>query len=240
MATITSRQIEGAFALAGDVYDGKVSSGVAAKRLHHEAGLNTSTARDFIAQFRRMLRGEVFKRSQSAEALAYFLPKILQTRGRAAAELALSATWKHIAYYESLDGTNLNKLRAVATDFETSLPGTISVGVHEASFAAAVVRSQRDSEAARQARLIKANPVPTRQVVTASVFRRNPDVVAAVLARAKGLCEDCKNPAPFARLSDGTPYLEVHHLKQLAQDGHDTVGNAVAPCPNCHRKAHHG
>jgi len=38
----------------------------------------------------------------------------------------------------------------------------------------------------------------------------------------------------------GTPYLEVHHRVPLAENGEDTVENAVAICPNCHRKAHDG
>jgi 5-methylcytosine-specific restriction protein A len=72
------------------------------------------------------------------------------------------------------------------------------------------------------------------------VFARNPDVVAEVLERAGGRCEYCGCPAPFTKRSNGMPYLEVHHKIQLAHDGEDTVSNAVALCPNCHRKAHYG
>ncbi|SFB88291.1 HNH endonuclease [Marinospirillum celere] len=50
----------------------------------------------------------------------------------------------------------------------------------------------------------------------------------------------CGTPAPFNRKSDGTPYLEVHHKTPLALGGEDTVENAIALCPNCHRKAHYG
>uniref|UniRef100_UPI003D06D395 HNH endonuclease n=1 Tax=Alcaligenes faecalis TaxID=511 RepID=UPI003D06D395 len=64
--------------------------------------------------------------------------------------------------------------------------------------------------------------------------------MAEVLERASGSCEACKEPAPFKRKSDGTPYLEVHHRIQLAHGGEDTVENAIALCPNCHRKAHFG
>ena len=32
--------------------------------------------------------------------------------------------------------------------------------------------------------------------------------------------------------------MEVHHIKQLAKGGEDTLRNAVALCPNCHRKMH--
>lgn len=69
---------------------------------------------------------------------------------------------------------------------------------------------------------------------------RNRYVVAAVLKRAKGKCEGCKKLAPFKRKTTGRPYLEVHHKKQLSKGGDDTTKNAIALCPNCHRKAHYG
>ncbi len=52
-----------------------------------------------------------------------------------------------------------------------------------------------------------------------------------------GQCQLCNEPAPFSRPS-GEPYLEVHHVVWLARGGEDSVANAVALCPNCHRKMH--
>lgn len=92
----------------------------------------------------------------------------------------------------------------------------------------------------RKARLTSATRLPRRIEVTTTVFDRNPDVVAEVLSRAKGVCDKCNKPAPFYRRTDGTPYLEVHHLIHLAVGGEDTVENAVALCPNCHREKHYG
>ena len=37
----------------------------------------------------------------------------------------------------------------------------------------------------------------------------------------------------------GSPYLEVHHVKTLAEGGPDTPNNTVAICPNCHSALHH-
>ncbi|MDP2165535.1 MAG: HNH endonuclease signature motif containing protein [Hydrogenophaga sp.] len=61
-----------------------------------------------------------------------------------------------------------------------------------------------------------------------------------VLRRASGVCEQCNQGAPFFRLTDGTPYLEVHHRVRLSQGGADSVENAIAVCPNCHRSYHYG
>ncbi len=81
---------------------------------------------------------------------------------------------------------------------------------------------------------------PDAYEVKTMAFKRNADVIAEVLVRANGVCEKCVKEAPFKRASDGTPYLEVHHIKRLADGGEDTVENAIAVCPNCHRELHYG
>lgn len=92
----------------------------------------------------------------------------------------------------------------------------------------------------RLARLRNAPKKPLSVQTVATTYMRNADVIAEVLDRAAGKCESCFQPAPFVRKSDGTPYLEVHHIVQLAHGGDDTVENAIAVCPNCHRRKHFG
>jgi 5-methylcytosine-specific restriction endonuclease McrA len=92
----------------------------------------------------------------------------------------------------------------------------------------------------RRLRLAKASPFPKRRTVVTSVFERNNDVIAEVLYQAKGICQGCGAKAPFYRRSNNAPYLEVHHRVRLADGGEDTVENAIALCPNCHRQRHYG
>jgi 5-methylcytosine-specific restriction enzyme A len=108
-------------------------------------------------------------------------------------------------------------------------------------FEAAVRKSLKDP-AGRQQRRQQHQSNPVKKFVIVAVFDRNPDVVAEVLERAAGFCEDkeCRRAAPFKRRTDRTPYIEVHHRVPLAEGGPDTVENAIALCPNCHRKAHYG
>lgn len=73
---------------------------------------------------------------------------------------------------------------------------------------------------------------------TTKLFKRSPAVVAYVLKKANGTCEACFSPAPFS-VDDGSCFLEVHHVTPLSAGGPDTVDNAVAVCPNCHRAFHH-
>jgi len=69
-------------------------------------------------------------------------------------------------------------------------------------------------------------------------FVRSGSVRERVLALADGRCDACDELAPFNG-ADDQPFLEIHHVRPLAQQGSDTVGNAVALCPNCHREVHH-
>ena len=79
--------------------------------------------------------------------------------------------------------------------------------------------------------------LPPRTNTTTSSFLRDTNVKEWVQTNAGGICEGCGNPAPFV-LEDGTPFLEVHHVRYLADGGSDKVTNTVALCPNCHRRAH--
>jgi 5-methylcytosine-specific restriction enzyme A len=79
-------------------------------------------------------------------------------------------------------------------------------------------------------------PKHTREIVR---YGRKAEVAAWVLAASKDACESCEKPAPFMK-NNGEPYLEVHHLRRLADGGSDKGTNAVAVCPNCHKELHFG
>lgn len=71
-----------------------------------------------------------------------------------------------------------------------------------------------------------------------SVKVRSEAIKIYALKRADGVCEACGKDAPF-NSKDG-PYLEVHHLKRIADGGPDLPQNVAALCPNCHRRIHFG
>lgn len=81
------------------------------------------------------------------------------------------------------------------------------------------------------------NPSKNQRQVT--VIERDKEVKAWVLNAAQGVCECCGKPSPFKN-TDGQPFLEVHHVRKLAENGTDKICNAVAICPNCHRELHYG
>lgn len=90
------------------------------------------------------------------------------------------------------------------------------------------------------AKALKARGKPKRVAITSQTFVRNLFVVQAALIRAKGMCEMPGCSAALFKRDDGRMYLEVHHITPLGEQGDDTLKNAAALCPHCHRQQHFG
>lgn len=86
--------------------------------------------------------------------------------------------------------------------------------------------------------LIKFDRIHAQKKLTqVEINQRSGKVRDIVKERAKGICQLCRKPAPFFG-KDGEPFLECHHIVWLSRGGADEINNAVALCPNCHRKMH--
>ena len=90
----------------------------------------------------------------------------------------------------------------------------------------------------RQLLSIRGGAVRKGQLSTSDYFMRSQLLRQYAKQRAAGACERCGGPAPFL-MATGQPFLEVHHILRLADDGPDEPKNVAALCPNCHRAAHH-
>ncbi len=240
MAHITKEQVVAACEMGRRVFAGELEIREAAETLHNSHGVNLASAHDFINDYRHLMNGNVFHRAMSAGAMHHFMSSILNTHGKDALLNAIKALRAHIEYWEGHYKTNAIKMRKVADEFQQFLDSPSTEDGYRRAFEREVEESLNDSQAKRRQRLALANPMPVKKVVETTIFVRNPDVVAEVLLRAGGYCERCKKRAPFLKAKDQTPYLEVHHKLQLADGGKDSVDNATALCPNCHRELHHG
>lgn len=71
-----------------------------------------------------------------------------------------------------------------------------------------------------------------------SGYRRDPAVRDYVIRRAQGKCEYCE--VRGFEMTDGSYYVEAHHVIALSAQGPDRVDNVIALCPEHHREAHYG
>jgi len=82
------------------------------------------------------------------------------------------------------------------------------------------------------------NKNPEKNIKEVVYIKRDPKVKAHLIKISNGICENCGEKA-FKKVSS-KPYLEIHHLIRLSDNGPDTIDNAVAVCANCHRQLHYG
>ena len=86
---------------------------------------------------------------------------------------------------------------------------------------------------------MKATRSPNVREARQVLYERSKAVKDYVLARANGICELTGEPAPF-KTKAGTPYLEVHHVRRLSDDGPDDPRWVAAITPTAHREIHYG
>ena len=82
-------------------------------------------------------------------------------------------------------------------------------------------------------------PSKPNLLVLTEYKNRSIEIKKYALLRADGQCENCGKDAPFVN-SNNIPFLEVHHIFSLSDEGPDHPINVAAICPNCHREAHYG
>jgi 5-methylcytosine-specific restriction enzyme A len=237
MPDITPTRFAASYELSKQVRVGEITEAEAVERLVSEHGMGFGSAYGYVRQLDLFLNGKTYTRTINDPATRYYLKRIGEDFGPTGLLSALTAIRGHVAYYEA-KASRRPGLRTILAEFETSPNALEALSANE--FEAEVQSSLALSSGDRSKFLPPKGSKPTTKLVATITYVRNPHVVAAARVRAKGICERCKQPAPFIRKLDGTPFLEVHHKHKLADGGDDTLENAEALCPNCHRKAHYG
>ena len=69
-------------------------------------------------------------------------------------------------------------------------------------------------------------------------YARDENVRRSVIRRANGKCEFCGRQG--FKKTDGSPYIETHHIIALAHEGADRESNVIGLCAEHHREAHFG
>lgn len=196
------------------------------------------TANAYLNCYPHLRRGTPWKATVAVHAIRAILETIASV-GANNLLTALQSVKGHLDYFAGR-GKNLIALQALLQEFQTRLAVSAQISHPDLDLENRVRKASADDAVLRRQRLAVATTKPKRTVRIVHDYYRNADVIVEVLNRAQGACEGCGEPAPFNRRSNGTAYLEVHHIVRLADDGNDTVENAIALCPNCHRRKHFG
>lgn len=236
-ATVTTEVFAAAYKAARQVLEGKAKLTDAQKTVAAEFGIAERTASGYIGCFLAMRRGRTFKTIVSADGLRFMLDRIAEG-GPGDLMTALQSVMSHITYLQEITGSEPG-LRRIHAEFVGRLREMATFDEVSLLLDDQVTKALADAPKSRAQRLRQAPTIPEQQIVLTRIFKRNPDVIAEALLLANGMCQGCNKVAPFLR-ADGRPYLEVHHRQPLGEGGADTIENAIALCPNCHRERHYG
>lgn len=237
---ITDEQVHAAYALSKQVLHGEIATSAAVTALTEQHGMNPGSAQAYVSTLQHIFAGREYRRTVNAYATRYFLDCIFRDFGNEGLSRAIESLKKHANYYASTGKSSLPSIRKLITEYSARTEPGPTAEDYRLMFHEQTAASLADGSEERQRRLRSAPKIPRVVTLTTQIFERNPDVVAEVLYRAAGVCGRCRRQAPFRRARDQSPYLEVHHVVQLAHGGEDTIENAIALCPNCHREAHYG
>lgn len=117
---ITQTMIHEAYAQAHAVYSGDTPVGEAVSALR-ALGMHPGSARDYVNNFQKMMKGEVFKRTMNSAAIRYYLENILNDEGKAILKKAVSSVRQHVEYYEKFSNGKLRKIHVIIEEFEALL-----------------------------------------------------------------------------------------------------------------------
>lgn len=170
----------------------------------------------------------------------HYYAELAHRFGRSAG--AFEYRMQNISYVLSLHGRSWVPGLKPAKNVGANVAAKIERFIAEIEGQSAVPVAEFEIEVREAKKRVRTRPqgrqCPESKSVVVTQYVRDPAVVAWVLAEAKGICECCLELAPF-QTTDG-PYLEVHHVRRLADRGSDMTSNAIAICPNCHRRIHYG
>ncbi|MBB5400560.1 HNH endonuclease [Paraburkholderia youngii] len=236
--TVPPQLFEDGYIAAQEVLAGRATAAAVRARLIEQFGLAARTVDGYWQCHIALLKGTKFRHTLQADGWRFNLTKFSEM-GPVALMTALETFMEHIVYLKMKTGGNEPGLHRVHEEFVRVIQTAAVFNAAGIELDGQVVEAMAEPADVRSTRLRQASMRPEQQLVLSRVFKRNPYVIAEVLLRAAGICESCRGPAPFTR-ADGRPYLEVHHLIRLADGGDDTIENAIAVCPNCHRERHFG
>lgn len=221
---ITKQMSEASYDYAQKVYNGQIERNDALDYLAKVLGMNRNSAADHINNFKYMIEGKRYARTNNEYTTDYFLERIYSDYGRNKLGAALTAVSDHLKYYEALRQTTLHGIRKVYAKHLTIFNTPAS--------------TLYPDELPTSGRLFEG----IKKQVTVNSFERNPKARQECISHFGTDCSVCGFSFRKIYGSIGADFIHVHHLTQLAKIGEKYEINPIQDlrpvCPNCHSMLH--
>jgi len=224
MKKITKEMTEAAYGYSKKVYNGQIERNVALDYLETTLGMNRNSAADLINNFKYMMEGTKYSRTNNEYTTDYFLKNIYSDYGRQKLKTALYAVSEHLKYYEALRHTILHGIRKI---YDAHL---------------AVLNESDDSLYPDEIPVAEKLLEGVKKQVTVNSFERNPKARQECINHLGIDCCVCGFNFKKIYGEIGADFIHVHHLTQLSAIGEQYEINPIEElrpvCPNCHSMLH--
>lgn len=221
---ITEEAIKAAYAYAKRVYNGDIKRKDAIEYLATHHDLNANSAADLLNNFKYMLEGKKYSRTNNEYTTDYYLNSIQTDYGQEGLAKAVNAVARHIEYYEHSQRITMHKTRAILEKFKKILD----------SFSGTCFPDEIQNP--------KGIFEGAKKQVAVNAYERNEKARQKCIEHYGSVCSVCGFNFERAYGERGKNFIHVHHLVQLSSIGREYRVNPIEDlrpvCPNCHAMLH--
>lgn len=225
-----------AYDLSKKVFEGQLTFKEGQRQLVGDNRMNPNSAADYINNFRCMLEGKRFTRTNNAYSMEYFFDNIYKDYGSKGLSNSLTALRLHIEYYEGIQKVNMKSMRRIYEKY-FAIP-LDTPDEHEQIEIIKEFKNQNKTKQEIINELLNLKPTdPEEVVVNSKSFKRDNRTLAQIKILRDFKCQVCSTTI---RKKDGTFYIEAAHIEPKHKKGRETPENILILCPNHHKEFDYG
>lgn len=219
----------------------RVSKMVYEKRTSFQEGLdelitgnriNKNSAADYIHNFKCMLDGKKYARTNNKFSMEYFFSNIYQDYGLKGLTPALIAFEQHIEYYEGIRGKPMKTMRSIQAWY-LALIGNLPDEIEQQQIIEDIKKQHKTKESIIE-ELKNLKETDSEVVIISSrVFKRDNKTIAQIKFVRDFSCQICSTKI---KKKDGSYYIEACHIEPKHKKGRETPENILLLCPNHHKE----
>jgi len=221
-----------AYNLSKKVFEGQLTFKEGQAKLVGNKKMNPNSAADYINNFRCMIEGKRFTRTNNAFSMEYFFENIYNDYGTIGISNALKALKLHIEYYEQIQNVKMHKMRDIYEKY-FAIPLDTPDEQEQNEIIDELKKSNKSKfEIILELKSLK--QIDSEEVIINSKsYKRDNKTVAQIKFLRDFKCQICST---MIRKKDGTYYIEAAHIKPKHQKGRETPDNIILLCPNHHKE----
>ena len=221
-----------AYELSKQVFEGKLTFKEGQQQLVGGNRMNSNSAADYINNFRCMVVGQRFTRTNNAFSMEYFFDNIYKDYGSPGLSNALTALRLHIEYYEDIQKVVMHKMRDIYAKYLA-----VPIDTPDEQEQKVIIREFKNQNKTKQEIIAELKNLkttdPEEVTISSKSFKRDNRTVAQIKILRDFKCQICSTTI---KKKDGTFYIEAAHIEPKHRKGRETPDNILLLCPNHHKE----